>query len=377
MPAEQNGTVIRRHAADCKSPTKCKCKYQARWFGAGVDEKTGKFKRQAKRFDTKTAAKEFLKDEIKRVNAELQRRALGVEDAPEPPQTVEEMCDRFLTGWGRTVDPATEEKVRRQLKRARATFGRRHPDTVRMAEIEDWRHRLPEGSAHDIFRAIKQAYRWAFARGLVTTDPTAGVKNPQRAKHERRSIKAFTSWDVIESIVAELKPVQAALVMLMVGCGLRPEEAFALHRSDVDWEKREIRVHRRYSKGVLKDGLKRKGEAERTVPFGDRVERFLRAIPPRLDTMILCPAQRGNYVDLNQFRWHHWKPALRAAGVEEHRVYDLRHTYVTWLLERNVPVSVVAEMAGTSIQMIDATYSRPTSSSVRLAANALDEAVGQ
>jgi integrase len=357
MPATQNGSVIQRGKV-----------WQARWFDADR-------KRRSKNFRTKSEGRTFLRDEIDRVELAIERKCLGLDGVPETPETVNELLDTFLANWGRTVDPATLDKVTRQLKRLRDTFGTRQPDTLRMAELEDWRHTLPVGSAHDLFRAARQAFAWGVARGLVKVDPTKGIKNPQRAKHERRQVSVFRNWTEIEALCAELTPVLRALVVTMVGCGLRPEEALGLHRSDVDWDARTLMIRRRYTKGVLKDGTKT--ASERVVPFGDRVEAALKSLPPRLDTMILFPAQRGGHWDLNQFRHWHWKPALRAAGLGQHRVYDLRHTFITWLLERNVPVSVVAEMAGTSIQMIDATYSRPTQQSVRLAALALDRAVGQ
>jgi integrase len=55
-------------------------------------------------------------------------------------------------------------------------------------------------------------------------------------------------------------------------------------------------------------------------------------MPSRLETPLLFPGVRGGYLDLHNFRERHWKAALRAAGLEYRRPYDLRHTCVsTWL----------------------------------------------
>ncbi len=75
-------------------------------------------------------------------------------------------------------------------------------------------------------------------------------------------------------------------------------------------------------------------------------------------TPILFPAARGGYVNLDKFRFVEVAPALRAAGIAHRRVYDLRHTYISWSLAADVPVAKVARMAGTSIAQIESTYHR-------------------
>ena len=50
------------------------------------------------------------------------------------------------------------------------------------------------------------------------------------------------------------------------------------------------------------------------------------------------------------------KPAIKAAGVAHHRMYDLRHTYATWSLAAGVDLFTLSRRMGTSLAMIDATY---------------------
>lgn len=49
-------------------------------------------------------------------------------------------------------------------------------------------------------------------------------------------------------------------------------------------------------------------------------------------------------------------PALRAAGIEERRIYDLRHTYATFSLAAGVSLFTLSRRMGTSVEMIDRTY---------------------
>jgi integrase len=71
---------------------------------------------------------------------------------------------------------------------------------------------------------------------------------------------------------------------------------------------------------------------------------------------LLFPAARGGYIDLEKWREREWKAALRAAGVEHRRIYDLRHTYATWSIAAGISLFALSRRMGTSIAMIDATY---------------------
>lgn len=334
MPATQHGTTLKRAPG----------RYEARWADASG-------KRRAKMFRSKTEARAFLKTEV--VEVAKQRRG---EVAPDRPETVDALLDLFLTKHGRTVDPATEKNLTTQLRKARATFGTRNPETLRKAEVEDWRLELPAGSRHGVFRAFRQSLTWGSERGLLEHNATTGIRNPKRKRHERKEVFPFESWEEVEAVAAELDVRYRAIPIVAVGTGLRPEELYGLHRSDVDRERRVIHVQRRYTQLRLKQGCKT--EASRFVPFGERVLAALDSMPPRIDTPILFPAPRGGYIDDNKFRYREWTPALKAAGIPHRRINDCRHTYISWSLAAGVPVGKLSKMAGTSIIQIEDTYSR-------------------
>jgi integrase len=156
-----------------------------------------------------------------------------------------------------------------------------------------------------------------------------------------------------------------AIPLVGVGTGLRPEELFGLHRSDIEYfdgpflpgqPRGRIHVQRRYTQGVVKPGCKT--EPERFVAFGQKVYDALKAMPVRIDTQILFPAPRGGYIDANRFRFAEWKPGLVAAGLTHRRINDLRHTYASWMLSRDVPPAKLAKMMGTSIVQLEDTYHR-------------------
>jgi integrase len=355
MPAKQQGTLTKRGDS-----------WQARWF-----DHEGK--RQSELgFPSKSAGRAFLRVQI--AEAEQVRRGHRPPESDRP-ATVDDLLDMFLEKHGRLIDPGTRRTLEVRLRHARAEFGPVAPDRLRKAEIEDWRTGLRGSVQHDAFRSFRQALAWAAdpGRGLLERNPSDGIRNPRPKRHERRPVFPFESWAEVETLCEELDPRYRAIPIVGVGTGLRPEELFGLHRADVDRDRMRLHVHRRYTQRVVKQGTKTGGE--RYVPFGQRVLAALEAMPARIDTPVLFPAPRGGYIDVEKLRHRDWAPALRAAGLPHHRIYDMRHTFASWMLAQDVPPAKLALMMGTSIAQLEDTYHRFLKSDDRYGA-ALDSYVG-
>ena len=138
-----------------------------------------------------------------------------------------------------------------------------------------------------MFRVFRQALAWGVARGLVTRDASVGIRNPKRKRHERRDVLPFESWAEVEAVADELDPRFRAIPFLAVGCGLRPEELFGLHRADVDRERGSCGRAALHGRDA-EDGGKTDGSV-RAVPLRQVVLDALDAMPPRIDTPILVP----------------------------------------------------------------------------------------
>ncbi len=338
MPKQQVGSLVRRGP---------------RRYGVRFYDEHGRRRYQGG-FDTRTAAERWLRQKVDEVAA--LRRGETVPGSQRP-QTVDELLDLFLARHGPQVDPATLKKLTRELRRAREAFGGRHPDSLHRLELEDWRAGLSPGSRHNVFRSFRQALRWAHERGLTEREPSRGIRNPKRRRHERKPITPFESWEEVFAVADELDPRYRAIPIFAVGTGLRPEEWLALERSDIDREARLVRVCKRFSGGQLKQGTKT--VPERFVPLRARVLEALDAMPRRIDTPLLFPAPRGGHIELNKWRLRHWYPALRAAGLEQRSIYTMRHTFCTWAIEEGtIPLPQLATIMGTSVRELEDTYHR-------------------
>ncbi|MBA2360461.1 MAG: hypothetical protein H0V79_05925 [Actinobacteria bacterium] len=67
-------------------------------------------------------------------------------------------------------------------------------------------------------------------------------------------------------------------------------------------------------------------------------------------------ARGAGYLDLGNFRARHWRPALRAVGLDYRPPYALRHTYAAFSIAAGISLFALARRMGTSVEMIDQTY---------------------
>jgi integrase len=298
-----------------------------------------KRRRQKGGFLTRSEALEALGDALKTArNPERSRRR---------DWTVAELVTRYLVQH--QASPATIARLSAMLKKATAAFGDVPLPQLLPDEIGAWAKRLPEGHRHDAMVAFRQVLNAAVRWRLIDENPAKLVPNPLPRRAE---IRPFESWQELEAVAEELGPF-GAIPIFAAGTGLRPEEWLALSKRDVDRE--AVTVRRTWSGGELREYGKT-SRSRRRVPLRARVLDTLAAVPPRLDTPLLFPALRGGYIGLHNWRSREWKPALRAAGIEERRIYDLRHTYATFSLAAGVSLFTLSRRMGTSVEMIDRTY---------------------
>jgi integrase len=295
-------------------------------------------RRQRGGFRTKAEAKEVLDDELRKAR-------LGPLYRPEA--TLQELVDVFLEQYD--AAPSSRERLRLQLVKSTACFGDEPIGSLDALAVARWRAGLPETTRHGAHRALRQvlaaAVRWRWIERNVAVE----VKNPL---HPRAEFIPFDTWEEVDALARELGPF-GPLAIFSVGTGVRPEEAFGADWTDVDLRAGVFTVRRAFAKGRLKSYAKTE-RSRRRVPLRAKVVATLEELPRREG--ILFPASEGGRIAINNFRSREWAPALKAAGIEHRRIYDMRHTFATWSLAAGMGIFTLARRMGTSVKMIDATY---------------------
>ncbi len=184
-----------------------------------------------------------------------------------------------------------------------------------------------------------------------------GSTRPSAATHAIRPAASgmfpFASWEQVEAVAAELDPVSGPLVVTLAGTGLRAQEAFGAGWRDVDLARRVLRIRRAFADGRLVE-LPEAALARRVIPLRARVVAALERLPHRRG--ILFPAPTGGRMEVDGFCRREWWRALRAAGVGQRALRELRHTYATWSLAAGVDIATLARRMGLTVEQVERTY---------------------
>jgi len=215
--------------------------------------------------------------------------------------------------------------------------------------VARWRASLPVTTRHGTHRALRQvlaaAVRWRWIERNVAVE----VRNPL---HPRAEFTPFESWEEVDawrtsSARSDRWRSSAS------GPVYDPRRPSARTGPRWDLQARVFTVRRAFAKGGLKMYAKTE-RSRRRVPLRSKVVAAIEELPRRQG--ILFPASEGGRIVINNFRSREWAPALKAARIEHRRIYDMRHTFATWILAAGMGIFTLARRMGTSVKMIDATY---------------------
>lgn len=133
------------------------------------------------------------------------------------------------------------------------------------------------------------------------------------------------------SYADHLKP----LVILSICTGMRKGEVFNLTWADIDFETKNITV----------EGSTSKSGQTRHIPMHKEVSDMLAKWKKQVSSDLVFPGKEDRRLDnVNKS----WAGLLKLAKIESFRWHDLRHTFASKLVMRNISLNTVRELLGHS-----------------------------
>jgi integrase len=226
---------------------------------------------------------------------------------------------------------------------------------------EFWRttahSKKPQISFHTIrreLRTLRSILRHAVKRGLLSRE---ALPETPRVKSDRR--EPYVTKEQLHKILAAADPRIKPIIGLALATGRRRMELLSLTPSQVDWQAKVIIFRRLKShrKAIF-------------VPMNRTVQAILEDLPRPLadDALYFSIPHR----DLQRL----WDRAVRAAGITDLHLHDLRHVVASHLLNKGVPDQMRAEVLGHSAGgrfAMTARYSHATIEYLRRVYEELDD----
>ena len=215
-------------------------------------------------------------------------------------------------------------------------------DSVRLRRYSAWLSGRGYASSTVARRlaSLRSFFRFLRREGMVTSDPSAGLRNPKQAKRLPRLLRVNEVIRLLEAVPVDTAAGvrDRAMLETLYGGGLRVGELVALNLEDIDSDQELLRV-------------RGKGRRERLSPIGVMATDWLRRwIPLRRPKGVREPAlflnQRGTRLTARSVGRLLEGHLMRAGLVDTASPHTLRHSFATHLLDRGADLRSVQELLG-------------------------------
>ena len=220
---------------------------------------------------------------------------------------------------------------------------------------------------------------WGVKSKLIENNPFAGLSADVKGlKADWQSIDPFTHFEQISIIEGFRKHPKysgyANFIEMLFLTGMRLGEAIALQWHHINPELSEILINESFDrkfgrKYTTKTGISRK------FPCNQQLREFLIVLRPvnsKPDDLLFPSPVDGQVIKLKTFHnvWKGYKPSKKyeVQGIIPELVdkglvaryrkpYNIRHTFITNCLEREIPITQIAQWCGNSPEIIYKHYS--------------------
>ena len=197
-------------------------------------------------------------------------------------------------------------------------------------------------------------FAWFVESDELVTNP---VRRVRRAAENAPVIRSLSLLE-LDTLLERIHGTRLAPMVATIACaGLRRGEAVWLHRDDVDLSSGAIRIRARFDRA-----WQPKTKRNRNVPISPRLRTVLESSWTPGDPWAF-PAPRGGRWDGTNLH-RAWRSLIRRHGWNW-TFLDLRHTFATLMVARNVSLAKVSALMGNSPEICRRHYAHISTEDLR------------
>ena len=259
--------------------------------------------------------------------------------------TVADLAERYLEEHVLVrIKPGTQFRVRGMLhNHILPSLGRLPLEAVEPSHVSEFHQELSDRpvTANKCVKVLSHMYRLGAGWGLVPEgfNPCRSVeKYPERSRERFLTDAEFTRLgrvldEAVDSGSAPLTAVTAIRLLMLTGC--RKNEILTLRWTDVDLDAGQLHL------GDSKTG-------PRAVQLPPTAVELLETLPRRKGSPWVFPGNDRNGRYSAGGLDHAWQTVRAAAGLEDVRMHDLRHSFASRALALGETLPVIGKLLGHS-----------------------------
>jgi integrase len=203
------------------------------------------------------------------------------------------------------------------------------------------------------FRALHRDARIEIGGDLEGKDPFMDLKWP-KVKREPPDLLAVEEKQKVLNAFLEHAPCYYPFMRCQFDTGMRPSETIALTWSDIDPERRTIRINKSRSMGHDNEHPKTT-HSGRTITVSRELMDLIQELrhPWSKDTDKVFLNKHGAPLNVSSFRVDYRGRILSALEIRTRKFYATRHTLITEMVRRGINLKKIADYCGTSVAMIE------------------------
>lgn len=322
--------------------------------------------------DVKAKLKAALKNTDEGITSQTRTMTVGTY----MDQWLESVRDTIRAGSFKPYEAITRLHIKPEL-------GKLKLDKLNALQLQTlYRRKLDQGLSprrvQYIHVTIKKALKDAVKLQLLSKNAADAVKPPRLIKREIVPLIQNQMRTLLDTVRGDKLE---ALYVLACTTGMRQGELIGLQWRDVDLEVGTLRVNRSVYDDAISppktDASRRTIRLSKLAIAALKAHRINVARDGRISEWVFSTSV-GTPLSCHNLHNRSWKPLLQKAGLPHStRFHDLRHSCISLLLSKGVPIKVVSEMAGHSdVSTTLSVYGHVLPDMQNLASDGMDEALG-
>lgn len=280
-------------------------------------------------------------------------RGVYISRAPSERLTLQVALSRYLVEVSATKKPTTQRSERITAGHLESFFGGYSLAAISSDLVASYRDkRLGDGKSNNTVRIELAMLSHLFTTAIqewgvgLTHNPVAGVRKPSPGDGRSRRLKREEQATLLKEVDRHSNPMLGWIVRIAIETGMRQSEILGLRCSDIDLERRIVRL------------ADTKNDEARTVPLSRLATETLRLAlnnPARpKDTDLVFFGEPGKDGRRSPYCINKVWGAIKAnLGLGDLHFHDLRHEAISRLVEAGLSDQEVASISGhKSMQML-------------------------